>query len=172
MDYAELLTYPLDTTHFYGLIFLLGSLTVASLSDLRRMAAQQDFAEVWAAFTGIMFLYDTYLATTSNLPLLIFAAKWLLILAIAVATTTKIHFGISLMDISAIAALLACVNPAHIIAALVMLLILGELMNPLLKNFGEAGAYPYLPIVLTTTLLIILLHITGLFPPTATATNL
>ena len=40
------------TLQTYGLVFLLGSLTVASLSDLRRLAAQKDFAEVWGLRTS------------------------------------------------------------------------------------------------------------------------
>ena len=33
-----------------GLAFLLGSFTVATLSDLRRLSAQREFVEVWWLF--------------------------------------------------------------------------------------------------------------------------
>jgi len=162
MELTELIQ-TINPLQFYGLIFLLGSLTVASLSDLRRMAAQQDFAEVWAGFAILLFLYDTYSAITLTTPLLILLAKWLMIvLFAAAATSAKINFNISIMDIAAITALLSLLNPAYIIAALILLLIIGELMQPILRQFGEAGAYPYLPVVLVTTILIILIHFTGI----------
>jgi len=165
MDLTELII-QLSPIQLYGLVFLLGSYTVASLSDLKRMAAQQDFAEVWAAFAGLMLIYDSYLAITATLPLIILLIKWAIITLFAIAaTSTKINFGISLMDIAAITALLATLTPVYAAAALILLLITGELMNPLLKQFGEAGAYPYLPVVLATTILIILTHLTGIITP-------
>ncbi|MCX6695228.1 MAG: hypothetical protein NTU61_02895 [Candidatus Altiarchaeota archaeon] len=163
MELTEIITQSITAINFHGLIFLLGSFTVASLSDLRRMAAQQDFAEVWAVYAGLMFFYDLYLSMTGAMPATVLAAKWLIILAFAVtATNQKIHFNISLMDIAAITALISTLTPAYIIATLILLLITGELLNPILKPFGQAGAYPYLPVVLTTTILVLLIHTTGI----------
>ena len=47
LDLSYWLQPGLDTPHAYGLFFLLGSFTVASLSDLRRMSAQSEFLHVW-----------------------------------------------------------------------------------------------------------------------------
>ncbi|MFH1126185.1 MAG: hypothetical protein V1703_03590, partial [Candidatus Altiarchaeota archaeon] len=63
---------------FYGFLFLLGSFTVASLSDLKRMAAQKEFAEVWLLFTLAAFLYDFYRLSGSAY-IDVFAVKWVMI---------------------------------------------------------------------------------------------
>ena len=60
MTLEDLIVSPYTAVQLYGLVFLIGSLTVASLSDLRRMAAQKDFAEVWVVFTAAFFAYDFY----------------------------------------------------------------------------------------------------------------
>lgn len=161
MDYTQILFAPTAEIHVYGLVFLLGSLTVAGLSDLRRMAAQTDFAEVWAAFTALMFLTDTYLGLSAQLPLTVFGVKWALIAVYAAAASTLHLFDISTMDVSAVTALLSLQNPASILLAVFLLFIVNELLQPILRRYGEAGAYPYLPTVWTANLLILLLTLTG-----------
>ncbi|MFH1403347.1 MAG: hypothetical protein ABIH11_03670 [Candidatus Altiarchaeota archaeon] len=149
------------TIQLYGLIFLLGSLTVASLSDLRRLAAQKDFTEVWIFFTATMLLTDIYLLTTNQTDPLTATAKWTIIIAFASITTTTIHFNISTMDAAAVTALLSLLNPVEITLTLILLLITGELLQPLLKQYGEAGAYPFLPIAWTINILLLAYATTG-----------
>lgn len=138
----------------YGLVFLLGSFTVASLSDLKRMAAQKDFAEVWAAFTILFLLYDLHhidqLAPTSVI------IKWAAVLAFIVASLkyTTYWFTLSPMDIAAACAVMSLLDYRHVILYYFILVIFKEIMNPVLKRFGDAGAYPFLPVVLVSTVVV------------------
>jgi hypothetical protein len=161
MDIIELLFPPANPLQTYALVFLLGSLTVSSLSDLRRMAAQTDFAEVWGAYVAVMFLMDIYLGMTSQMPLASFVIKWAIIAAFAAATTGARVVTISTMDVTAIAALLSTLTPAYIILALALLVVANEIMKPALRGYGEGGAYPFLPTVLAVNLLILLIILGG-----------
>lgn len=136
----------------YGLIFLMGSFTVASLSDLRRMAAQKDFAEVWALFTLILFSYDIYLLGSVSLLLL----KWSLILAfVLVAVRMSNRVSISIMDIAAICAAISLLDPLQIITYFVILIVIKGLTSPILRRFGEGDSYPFLPVVWITTAILL-----------------
>ncbi|MFC2163340.1 hypothetical protein ACFLRF_06630 [Candidatus Altiarchaeota archaeon] len=154
--------YTLDPViQISGLLYLLGSLTVSSLSDLRRLAAQKDFSEVWGAFTILLLTLDMYLLLIGSIPGIALLLKWALILSFTVLTTTGKIFRISTMDVTAITALLALLNPAEILLAGLILLLANELLHPFLKKFGEAGAYPFLPVVFTVNLLLITYHLLG-----------
>ncbi|MFH1054545.1 MAG: hypothetical protein V1744_00465 [Candidatus Altiarchaeota archaeon] len=157
MDSLQFLLTPSTPIQTPALVFLLGSLTVSSLSDLKRMAAQADFAEVWAAFTGFMFLSDVYFGVAGQLPLIPFVVKWVMILLFAAATTQTHLFAISTMDVAALTALLAILSPVYILLAMILTLIVNELLQPILRKYGEAGAYPFLPTVLAVNLLVLLL---------------
>ena len=43
-----------------GLAFLLGSFSVATWSDLKRLSAQREFLEIWLVFLVGMLGYDLY----------------------------------------------------------------------------------------------------------------
>lgn len=138
----------------YGLVFLIGSLTVASLSDIRRMAAQKDFAEVWAGFTILFLLYDIYHLDQLNPTLVV--VKWGLIafFVIASARLTTHWFTLSLMDIAAVCAVMSLLTAKYILLYYFIIIVFKELLNPILKQFGDAGAYPFLPVVLASTIII------------------
>ena len=138
----------------YGLVFLIGSLTVASLSDIRRMAAQKDFAEVWAAFTLLFLLYDIYHIDQLN-PKMV-AVKWVLIAFFTIASLklTSHWFILSLMDIAAACAVMSLLTVPYVLFYYFILIVLKEIMNPILRKFGDAGAYPFLPVVLFATIVI------------------
>jgi hypothetical protein len=156
MDIQAILLPEISGAHTYALVFLLGSLTVSSLSDLKRMAAQTDFAEVWMAYAAIMFTHDIYLGVTEQLNIIAFTLKWTLILAYIIITANLHHMGLSTMDIAAMGALLSTLGGAYIIGTIIGTAILNELLQPLLKKYGEMGAYPFLPTVWTINLIVII----------------
>jgi len=121
------------------------------------MAAQTDFAEVWAAFCAFMFATDIYMGVTGELALTPFIIKWLMIVLFAAATTGTHVINISTMDVAALTALLSTLSPAYIIITLVLTLVVNELLRPILKNYGDAGAYPFLPTVLTVNFIVLLM---------------
>ncbi|MBD3262567.1 MAG: hypothetical protein GF334_13015 [Candidatus Altiarchaeales archaeon] len=144
----------------YGLIFLFGSYTVSSLSDLRRLAAQTDFAEVWGLYTAIFFLIDAAQAAAQTETITYLTIKWMLILAFAAATaSTRIYIRLSLMDVTAITALCATLPPIQTITAIILIAALNEILTPILKSLAQTGAYPFLPIVWSTNLLLITINL-------------
>ncbi|MBU0762219.1 MAG: hypothetical protein KKD39_04285 [Candidatus Altiarchaeota archaeon] len=153
MEYTDLL-YTLPH-QLYALIFLLGSLSVASLSDLRRMAAQKDFAEIWWAYTILMFATDTSYGIMGELNLIAFATKWLLILTTLAIITTQKTLAISTMDHAALTALLSTLNPLYILLTIPATILINEILKPILKQYGDAGAYPFLPTIFAVNLLTI-----------------
>ncbi len=133
----------------YGLVFLLGSLTVATLSDVRRMAAQQDFAEVWAVVAVTAFVYDGVRVAFGEWAAGPYAAKWLLILAIAAALQARWlpFLRVSAMDVAAIVAVSAMLPWALVVAYLGLVVVGGVVAKPMLVRFGSRQAYPFLPVV-------------------------
>src|SRR5262249_25899620 len=63
----------------FGLAFLLGSCTVATLSDLKRLSAQREFVEVWLLFALALLALDGYECHLGHTPELTVAVKWGLI---------------------------------------------------------------------------------------------
>src|SRR5262249_45212374 len=43
-----------------GLAFLLGTFSVATWSDLKRLTAQREFLEIWLVFVSGVLVYDIY----------------------------------------------------------------------------------------------------------------
>ncbi|MFH0862774.1 MAG: hypothetical protein V1875_07090 [Candidatus Altiarchaeota archaeon] len=161
MDLAYFLFPAQNPIQFHALVFLLGSLSVSSLSDLRRMAAQADFAEVWGAFTAFMFLTDIYLGLTAQLGIAPFVIKWALIALFVAVNSGSGIFSISTMDVTAVAALLATLNPTYIILTLPLMVLVNEFLKPLLSKYGEGGAYPFLPTVFAVNMLLLLVILAG-----------
>ncbi len=169
MDYAGLLFPEPNPLQAYCLVFLAGTLTVSSLSDLRRLAAQADFAEVWGAYAAAMFLADAYLGLSGQLGLLPFVMKWVLVAA-ATAASSKAG-NLSLMDSAALAALMSTLAPGYVILAALLTLIANELMKPLLASHGEGGAYPFLPTVLLVNAAMLAILASGGLEPYLTASS-
>jgi len=141
--------------YIWALFFLLGTLTVASLSDLKRMAAQKEFMEVWLAFAVIVFLFDLY--SLKNPTFL--ALKWGLIVVLALLSWRKlgILFKLYEMDVAAVCAVMSLLNPLYILAFYGVLFVTDRVMQRILMKFGRGRNYPFLPVVLVATVIIILL---------------
>ncbi len=69
----NLLSLALSQFQLYGLIFLLGSFSVATLSDLKTMTAQREFMEVWILFILAFLAYDVYIGYTHGAGWLLYA---------------------------------------------------------------------------------------------------
>ena len=153
--------------HFYGLLFLLGSFTVASLSDLKRMAAQKEFAEIWILFTMVFFGYDFY-RLSGEMPLTLFMVKWTLIMLFALFSWKLFGFILSLsfMDLAAACAVMSLLNPQFILTYYVILLLSNLLLKPFLRKSGDRISIPFMPVILISTIIILvpvrLVDLTGL----------
>jgi hypothetical protein len=155
MVIPEWLILTLTNKQLYGLIFLLGSFTVATLSDLKYMKAQAEFGEVWVlVFVGYL-AYDLW--RFYDLDQIQFAAKWILIL-LFIATSNK-HIGILFKlawgDIFACIAVMAILTPGFIVLFIVIVWLLKIIMKPVLKMFGSGDAYPFMPVVMGGTIAVL-----------------
>jgi hypothetical protein len=130
----------------YGLVFLLGSLTVAALSDLRRMAAQRDFAEVWGVFAAAALFYDTLLLYGTE-PFWV-GLKWVLVVLFVLLALKERVLNVSLMDVAAVSAVASLLDAKTIVVFYAAILVFRALLRPVLSRFGEGGAMPFLPVVL------------------------
>ncbi|HWG92245.1 MAG TPA: hypothetical protein VNZ52_15450 [Candidatus Thermoplasmatota archaeon] len=138
----------------FGLFFLLGSFTVATVSDLRHMAAQREFVEVWFAFAAAMLVLDLWLAEfTLTAPA--FLVKWGLIIALSVMSHRRVGplFHLATGDVAACAAA-ASVLPAGWVAVFFLLLKVTDVpLGPLLAR--GRNAYPFMPVVTLATVLVL-----------------
>src|SRR5262245_22499666 len=69
-----------------GLAFLLGSFAVATWSDLKRLAAQREFLEVWLFFLLAVFIHDVFQAYRGNFETATVVLKWALIAGLALVS--------------------------------------------------------------------------------------
>ena len=163
----EMLSYfsiEMTTAQFYGLFFLLGTFAVAALSDLKKLAAQREFFEVWLVFILAMFFYDVYTKSDTN----IFVLKWILIFAFAALSSreTGVIFSLEIADIAAISATAALLNPFYIVVYYIALWITNRILTPVLSGALSGlkkKEYPFMPIVFTSTAIVILVGLSGIF---------
>jgi len=141
--------FALTDIQLYALAFLLGSIFVASLSDLKHMSAQREFLEVWLLIIIVVLMYDIYLAMKSEDWLMV-AVKWGLIILFAILSNSVIgiYFKLARVDVAACAAAACLLAPILIILLFIMLKITDLIMRPVLRRFGNGGAYPFMPVVL------------------------
>lgn len=143
----------LTTAQAYAFFFLLGSFTVASLSDLKHLAAQREFVEVWLAFTGVFFLLE--LVDLDFEPDTLFVAKWALLLLVSVLSLDRVGvlFRLAWADVAAMAAAMSLLSPALI---LLFALALKLASWPLARlTLRRGGFYPFLPVVTVATLAVL-----------------
>src|SRR5690348_11378042 len=106
-DFTYWLQPALQDPRTYGLFFLLGSFTVASLSDIRRMSAQSEFLHIWVLALLCLFVLDVYLFSTIQADR--FAFKWAAIgiLSLLSYRGVGLIFKLEWGDVAAIASVCA-----------------------------------------------------------------
>src|SRR3954464_675982 len=73
-----------------GLAFVLGSFAVATLSDLKYLAAQREFLEVWLVLVLAAGLHDVWLGSRGEVVWPVLAIKWLLIGGLSLASFREV----------------------------------------------------------------------------------
>ena len=160
METLSYLSIHMTTLQIYGLFFLLGTFKVAALSDLKRLSAQREFFEVWLGFVIIMFLYDVYARTVLDFLVL----KWILIVGFAILSRKKTGkiFSLAKADVAAISATAALLNPFYIVIYYIILWLTDKILGPVLSGFSKKKTtYPFLPVVLLATIVVLLLGMSG-----------
>lgn len=135
----------------YGLIFLLGSFSVATLSDLKRMSAQREFMEVWVLFFLSFLAYDIYIGYTHGTDWILYA-KWGLIGLFAILGFTGVLFNVASGDMFACLSVVALLTPLFILFFILALKVFQLMLGPLLKvGFGKKRSYPFMPVITAAT---------------------
>ena len=139
----------------YGLFFLLGSFTVASLSDIRRMSAQSEFLHIWILALLALFVLDVYLI--SSLQGDRFAFKWGAIALFSLLSYRGVGliFKLEWGDVAAITAVCGLLSALMVPIFFLILIGCNLVMVPMLRNFGKGNAYPFMPVVTAATLIAI-----------------
>ncbi len=152
-DFTYWLQPALQDPRTYGLFFLLGSYTVASLSDIRRMSAQSEFLHVWVLALLALFVLDVYLLRGPEADR--FTFKWgaIAILSLLSYRGVGVLFKLEWGDVAAIAAV--CGILSALMVPLFFLILIGSnvLLVPMLRKFGKGNAYPFMPVVTAATLI-------------------
>ncbi len=164
VDLAPLLVVSFGQATLFALWFLLGSQAVAGLSDLRRMAAQKEFMEVWILFVLVLVGVDLWYAYDGVSTWLEFGVKWALLVAVGLLSWRKVGglFRLARGDVWAILAVAAILNPLFIVVFVGVLKLSDTVMRPLLRPFGSGDAYPFIPVVVVATLATVGLILTRL----------
>lgn len=142
----------LAQTQLLGLAFLLGSFTVATLSDLKRLSAQREFLEIWVVFTLGVLAYDAFVAWRDPAALWqVPAVKWGLIATLAVLSWQRVGgiFHLARADVWACAAAAALLSPLLVLAFWIVLKVVALGLRPLLQK--GRGPWPFMPVVTVAT---------------------
>ncbi|HLE95981.1 MAG TPA: hypothetical protein VI997_01310 [Candidatus Thermoplasmatota archaeon] len=147
------LTFDVSEPRLYALFFLLGSFAVATVSDVKHLAAQREFLEVWAAFAVVVFVLDVWLAEFEPTPWLL--AKWALIPLLSLLSWEKVgpFLHLALGDVCACAAAASLLPPGLVVAFYLVLKVTSYPAASLLAR-GRSH-YPFMPVVTFATVAVL-----------------
>jgi uncharacterized membrane protein len=151
------LDFTMEPIQLYALAFLLGSFSVATLSDLKRMSAQSEFVSVWAIIAIGLFIIDVYLVGTNKLASDIFGLKWTLIVALSLLSHERIGvlFRLATGDVVAMMSAAAIMGPLGVVIFYVLVKLVDYITRPIWRSFGTESAYPFMPPIFLTTAIVL-----------------
>ena len=139
----------------FGLAFLLGSFTVATLSDLKRLSAQREFLEVWLLLLLAVLAFDAWRAHDGQASVPVLFVKWGLILGLSVLSLKGVGvlFRLAPGDVAALATAAALLTPALVVLLYLAAKALALVLGPLLAR--GRPFYPFMPVVSLATLTVL-----------------
>ncbi len=150
--------FTMEPIQLYALAFLLGSFSVATLSDIKRMSAQSEFVSVWAIIAIGLFVIDVYLVGTDKLAWDIFGLKWILIVVFSLLSHERVgvFFHLATGDVVAMMSAAAIMGPVGVVIFYILVKIVDWLTRPIWKSFGTETAYPFMPPIFLTTAIVLI----------------
>jgi hypothetical protein len=141
----------------FGLAFLLGSFTVATWSDLKRLSAQREFVEIWLLFALAMFGHDAWRAQGGAVPWVRVGVKWGLIglASLLSLRAVGVLFRLAPADVAALAAAASLLSPGLIVLFYAVARVLAVVARPLLAR--GRPAWPFMPVVTLATFAVLAL---------------
>jgi prepilin signal peptidase PulO-like enzyme (type II secretory pathway) len=151
------LTLSLSHGQQLGLAFVLGSFAVATWSDLKYMAAQREFLEVWLFLIVAAACYDGWRAYSGEVQGATLTLKWALIAALSLASFKEVGwlFRLARADVAALAAAAGLLPPLLIVLLYACAKAASYGFQPLLLR--GRSAYPFMPVVAFASLAVLLL---------------
>jgi hypothetical protein len=140
-----------------GLAFLLGSFAVATWSDLKYLAAQREFIEVWLFFLGVMLVHDSYQVHAERMPATVTILKWLLLVVLSLLSLRQVGvlFRLAPGDVAALAAAASLLSPLLVVLFFLVARGLALFLGPLLAR--GRPFYPFMPVVALATVVVLAL---------------
>ena len=147
----------LGRTQQLGLAFLLGSFTVATWSDLKRLLAQREFVEIWLMFTLAMLGHDVWSVHVGGMPLERVGVKWGFIMLASILSVRRVAvlFCLAPAEVAALAAAASLLSPGLVILFYALARVLAWLARPVLT--GGRSVWPFMPVVTLATLAVLAL---------------
>lgn len=138
-----------------GLAFLLGSFTVATLSDLKYLSAQREFLEVWLAFVGIALVVQVVALVRDPSTWPIFTARWVLLVVLCLVSWRPVGvlFRLAFGDVAALAAAACLLPPVYVAALFAFAKLFAWCLRPLLARARRT--WPFMPVVTLATLAVL-----------------
>jgi hypothetical protein len=151
LDEALTLSLRLSQWQQFGLAFLLGSFVVATWSDLKYLAAQREFLEVWLFFLGGVAIHDTWAAHAGHAGVVITSLKWALIALLSLLSLRAVGvlFRLAPGDVAALAAAASLLPPLLVVVFFGAARGFAWALGPMLAR-GRAF-YPFMPVVSLAT---------------------
>ncbi|MCK5414221.1 MAG: hypothetical protein KAJ35_02440 [Thermoplasmata archaeon] len=151
--------FTMEPIQLYALSFLLGSFSVATLSDMKRMSAQSEFVSVWAIIAIGLFIIDVYLVGTDKLAWDIFGLKWILIIIFSLLSHERVgvYFHLATGDVVAMMSAAAIMGPLGVVIFYILVKLVDWVTRPIWKSFGTETAYPFMPPIFLTTAIVLFL---------------
>lgn len=142
----------------YLLFFLLGSFTVATLSDLKHLSAQKEFLQIWVLFILVMLGADIYHHFYVMENFAYFFIKWgliLLALPLYFHALCRIAWG----DVWAKMAACSLFSPFLILIFMVLITLINKLTRFIWKIWQKGKYYPFMPVIFLTTLFLLIIFV-------------
>jgi hypothetical protein len=159
---GEMTRVGLQLSHWQqlGLAFLLGSFAVATWSDLKYLAAQREFLEVWVIFLLVVAIHDAVQVHLGGMNTGPTVAKWMLLALLALLSLRQVGvlFRLAVGDVAALAAASSLLSPVLIACFFLFARGFDLLLRPMLAR-GRAF-YPFMPVVTLATLAVLALGLT------------
>lgn len=152
--FQQIFIIKISTIQIYLLWFLLGSFTVATLSDIKHLSAQREFLQIWLLFAFIMFATDIYYHYYLVHNTVYVLVKWGLIfifIPVYFKTVQKVAWG----DIFAKMAACSVLAPFFVVLFIIIIQIVDTISKRISIKRGRTGAYPFMPAIFFTTIVLL-----------------
>ncbi len=146
--------FSISPIRLYFVSFILGSFSVATLSDVKYMSAQKEFLEIWAIIFISSLSYEMYVVWSGQIDYIPVAVKWGIIFFFAFLSYegVGIYFKIAFGDVLACMAAASVFPAALAFTFFIILKAVNLFLKPFLGVVGDRSGYPFMPVIFISVL--------------------